>query len=65
MDNRRVAPWITKGSNVIITVTQGVTPPGPRGKKEKRGPTLVFSVDVDRHRPGHQEFFVFYGLNCH
>ena len=51
-------PWITKGSNVITTVTQGVTPPGPRGKKEKRGPTLVFSVDVDRHRPGHQEFFV-------
>ena len=55
----------SQSSNVIITVTQGVTPPGPRGKKEKRGPTLVFSVDVDRHRPGHQEFFVFYGLNCH
>ena len=65
MDNRRVVPWITKGSNVITTVTQGVTPPGPRGKKKNVAPlsfflsTLIVTVLVTKN------FLFFYGLNCH
>ena len=55
MDNRRVVPWITKGSNVITTVTQGVTPPGPRGKKKNVAPlsfflsTLIVTVLVTKN----------------